>query len=183
MRTGWYYMDGTKITQSMQNEDGKQKGPITILQERGLYRNGMKHEELKELLSAQPDFKEQESLLTEIAHKKNHLVIYFPKYHCEFNWIERYSGAVKRYCREHCTYSMETLPDTMEAGFNSITAVNMRRFARKAYRYMDAYRGRNGEKLTPYQVEWAVKKFKHHRIISDAIFNEAISETRTQSGA
>jgi transposase len=180
MRAGWYIKDGQRVEQIMQNAQGKQKGLVSILSERGLYRRGMSRDELCALLADQPDFKAQESCLSEITHGAGHEILFFPKYHCEFNWIERYWGATKKYCRKHCTYSMTTLPDTMEAAFSSVSIVEMRRFARKAYRYMDAYLGRNGQSLTPYQVEWAVKKYKHHRRINDSIFEEARLETRTK---
>ena len=39
---------------------------------------------------------------------------------------------------------------------------------------MDAYRKRNGQSLTPKQVEYAVHKFKRHRSMPDSIFNELL---------
>ena len=38
-----------------------------------------------------------------------HLCLFLPKYHCECNYIERYWGAVKKYCRRHCGYSLPAL--------------------------------------------------------------------------
>lgn len=55
---------------------------------------------------------------------------------------------------------------------DSVSLSKMRRFERKAYRYMDLYRQRDGRRLTAAQVEWSVKKFTSHRRISDFIFKE-----------
>jgi hypothetical protein len=58
------------------------------------------------ILSAQPDFKAQRSRLEEAVEGAGHIALFYPKYHCEMNWIEYYWGACKKYARKHCTYTL-----------------------------------------------------------------------------
>lgn len=51
---------------------------------------------------------------------------------------------------------------------DSVDVLTMRRFARKSYRYIDAYREReDGEHfdMSPEVVEWNVKQYSSHRRI------------------
>lgn len=58
----------------------------------------------RRVLFNQPDFKEQKSALEEFIVLQGHLVIFYPKFHCEFNFIEQCWGYAK-YC-----YRMMTRP-------------------------------------------------------------------------
>eukprot|EP01034_Spumella_vulgaris_P035151 gene35151-43337_t len=61
MRPGWYLdANGQRVEQIMQGADGKQKCLRTILEERGLWQP-MPRPTAHDLLSEQPDFKEQRS--------------------------------------------------------------------------------------------------------------------------
>jgi len=51
----------------------------------------------QQLLGQQPDFQEQKSLVQEVIEAARHLCIFLPKFHCEFNFIEFFWGAVKKY--------------------------------------------------------------------------------------
>jgi hypothetical protein len=57
------------------------------------------------ILSLQPDFQEQKSLIQETIKAAGHLCIFLPKFHCELNFIEFFWGAMKRYLWEHCNYT------------------------------------------------------------------------------
>ncbi|CAG8539920.1 7960_t:CDS:2 [Cetraspora pellucida] len=61
------------------------------------------------LLSAQSDFTMQKSALEELIVEREHICVFYLKFHCELNFIERYWGAIKRYAREHCDYSWARL--------------------------------------------------------------------------
>jgi hypothetical protein len=49
----------------------------------------------RRLLYLQPDFLNQKSLLQELVESRGHLCDFYPKYHCELNFIEQYWGAAK----------------------------------------------------------------------------------------
>lgn len=173
-RDGWFQnRDGSRIVQSMLSDTGKQKGLRTILEERGLFVPGMKLAEARILLSSQPDFVGQKPLLVENVEEAGHSIIFYPKFHPEFNFIEMFWGSCKAFTRKHCDYSWKTLQTTVPMALNSVSLSRIRRFARKSERYIDAYRLKDGNvRLTPAQVEYAVKKYRSHRKIPEKILEE-----------
>ena len=75
-------------------------------------------------------------------------------------------GACKAYARKRCDYSWAGLKIMVPRALDSVSLQTIRRYARKSDRYIDAYRVKDGGlRLTPYQVEHAVKIFKSHRLI------------------
>jgi hypothetical protein len=173
-RDGWFqHCDGSRIVQSMVSDTGKQKGVRTILEERELFVPGMKLAEARKLLSLQPDFCGQRPLLVETVEDAGHSIIFYPKFHPEFNFIEMFWGSCKAFTRKHCDYSWKTLQTTVPMALNSVPLSRVRRFARKSERYIDAYRLKDGNvRLTPAQVEYAVKKYRSHRKIPEKILEE-----------
>ncbi len=49
----------------------------------------------RRIMSFQSDFLAQKSELVKIIENADHIYIFFPKFHCELNFIERYWGAAK----------------------------------------------------------------------------------------
>jgi hypothetical protein len=49
----------------------------------------------RRILFLQPDFTAQKSQLQELIEGRGHLCDFYPKYHCELNFIEQYWGAAK----------------------------------------------------------------------------------------
>ena len=112
LRQGWFMRDGNRTVQSMQfesNGEVRQKGIQRILQERGLWNRNMQLDECRSLLDHQPDFASQKEWLEETISVKDHRIIFYPKFHPEFNWIEMFWGSTKRYNRKHCTYRFKDL--------------------------------------------------------------------------
>ena len=176
-RAGWFInSNGVRVEQSMQTHDGKQKGVRTILTERGLWNPILKLPTARALLSEQSDFSSQKSWLEETLYAEDGFLLdFYPKFHCEFNFIELYWGASKAYLRRHCDYTFAGLQRLLPIALNSVSLDSIRRFARKCFRFMDGYRVTDESgttKLTPAQVEFAVRKFKSHRSIPISIFKE-----------
>lgn len=163
---------------------GKPKGMKTVLIERGLWREKLsadcklcKEKVIddnridccaRRIISLQPDFIGQKGLLEEIVEKAGHKIIFYPKFHCELNFIERYLGAVKRHTRLNCNYSWSGLQTAVPVALDSVDVIKIRRFARKSFRYMDAYR----KGLTGHLAEYAVQKYKSHRRIPQSVLDE-----------
>ncbi|UZO29111.1 uncharacterized protein OCT59_022601 [Rhizophagus irregularis] len=98
--------------QSMVNENGEPKGMKQVLIERGLWKNGLnadcqlckdKVDDItridccaRRIISLQPDFLAQKSALEEAILEAGHLCIFYPKFHCELNFIERYFGGQRK---------------------------------------------------------------------------------------
>jgi hypothetical protein len=160
------------------------KGMKQILIERGLWYDGLighcqlcklKIEDItrteccmRKILSLEEDFKSQKSQLQEEIEKKGHICIFYPKYHCELNYIEMYWGAAKRYARENCNYTWVGLQKTVPEALDSVSLITIRKFARKSWRYMDIYR----KGITGKVAEYAAKKYKSHRRVPDSIYDE-----------
>jgi len=191
LRDGWYInKEGEKCIQKMVFGDdadielrGKPKGIQTVLTERGLWPtkkiklvctqcSGKTERDpnrqnccARRILSCQPDFLEQKSALEEAIIASNHICEKYPKFHCECNFIERYWGYAKRETRRRCSYKYDELVKIIPEVLNSISIATIRKFARKSWRYMDAYdKGLEGR-----IAEWAVKKYKSHRRLPDNI--------------
>ena len=156
--------------QKMQHEDGIQKGIRTILQERELWNPNLNLDCKgpcqgnccqRYILSSQPDFLNQRSWLQEIVEDSCHEFLLFPKFHCEFNFIEMYWGEAKRKTRSKCEFTFQALEKNVPEALDSICLAHIRRYAQHCYRNMDCYRkGLEGKEL-----ERAMKKFKSHRSI------------------
>jgi transposase len=124
------------------------RGIKSVLQERGLWRDDLLKKCVKEkgvkspdhacgdqtnccatsILSNQPDFLEQEPQIMQIIKDAGHLCIFLPKYHCELNIIEFFWGATKRYTRENCDYSFESLKTNVPKGKALVKLATIRRW-------------------------------------------------------
>lgn len=85
------------------------KGMEVIIRERGLWPeagmrascagfkcpDGQEYCCCRRLLFNQPDFVAQKSALEELITSRGHLCDFYPKFHCELNFIEMYWGAAK----------------------------------------------------------------------------------------
>lgn len=89
------------IQQTMVLPDGRPKGLKIVLQERGIDIRGMNADKLREELSKFDDFKNVKTLVEEKVESRGHLCMFFPKFHCELNAIERCWCHAKKYSRSY----------------------------------------------------------------------------------
>jgi hypothetical protein len=181
--------EGVIVQQSMQTDAGKQKGIQSILAERGKFKNDFGHSlrkmchgcntlkgaQLKEyhestrqccgtrVLSEEPDFARQQEYLAEEVEKWDGCsIIFYPKYHCELNFIEMVWGWTKCYHRRSCTYNFKDLERELPITYTTRLPLD---FVQKAFmyclRFMSGYR----EGLVGPELDYAVKKYRGHRSI------------------
>jgi hypothetical protein len=90
-------------------------------------------------LDAQPNFLAQKLAIQEILESRGHIVVWCPKFHPDFNFIERYWGIVKFIMRGIFDYTFATQQELLPAALETPTTANIRRFARKSSDYMYTY--------------------------------------------
>lgn len=91
------------------------------------------------VLSAEPDFQQQKGCLQEELECRGQLVIFYPKFHCELNFIERYWCGCKWYARENCQYTLEGLRETVPEALNSVPSATIHRHYLHCVRIINAY--------------------------------------------
>jgi hypothetical protein len=109
------------------------------------------------LLQQQPDFQEQKALLQEIIDEAVHLMLFYPKYHCELNWIERYLSVTKPVTRAEYSYSFKPLREHLDKFLGSIcsineTPTNTRRFYNTYWKFINAISNLNKELIYNIQM-------------------------------
>ena len=120
-RNGWFTHNKETIIQSMMTSEGKPKGLRTILTERGLWDCTLSRNGAMEKLQQERDFQEQQCWLQEIVSKHpGFLLDFYPKFHCEFNFIEMYWAACKAFTRRNCTYSFKDLVKIVPLALKSV---------------------------------------------------------------
>ncbi|AYV87071.1 MAG: hypothetical protein Sylvanvirus22_10 [Sylvanvirus sp.] len=178
LRNGWYTNSlGQRVEHVMTTRDGTQKGIKRILDERGLWREGMDLKEGRILLSQQMDFKlaSYSSLIKETIYQAGHKFLFFPKFHPELNPIELYWGWAKRYTRSHCDFEFENLKRVVPQALDATSLMTIRKFFNHCWRYMKAYNHTDPStqtRLSANQVEWAIKKYSSHRRLKDSDLSE-----------
>jgi hypothetical protein len=118
------------------------KGMEVIIKERGLWPNGGLNAQCegfkcvpgetacccRRVLFCQPDFCLQKSALEEYICMRGHICDFYPKYHCELNFIEQYWGAVKfRYRSTSRTSDIKAMEDNVVACLDDIPILQIRR--------------------------------------------------------
>lgn len=100
--------------------------------------------------------------LQEIATENEVEMIFFPKFHCELNFIEMVWGYLKAQLRRSCTFNYVQLRDELlPQAIDSLPLAFVRKAARHCFRFMSGYRmGLRGPLL-----DFTMKKYKGHRMI------------------
>jgi len=84
----------------------------------------------RRMLFTQPDFENQKSHLKELITRRGHICDFYPKYHCELNFIEQYWGAAKfRYRSSPKTNDIAEMEGNIKACLDDVPDVQIRRFA------------------------------------------------------
>src|ERR1700722_3007873 len=188
MHDGWYIRDGQKIIQPMiyptnhPTNPNQPKGIKAVLMERGLYQSKLRGkceskcdaEKTdccnKRILGCQDDFRQQKSLVQETIEAAGHLCIFLPKFHCKLNYIEFFWGVVKKYLRDNCNYTFETLKTNLPDALQSVRLKTFRLWEHRMYRWMDAYRAGLGTSEAQIQVrKFSSTKYKSHRRVPEAV--------------
>ena len=124
---------------------GKPKGIKRVLKERGLWlgrglvlecpttqsRLGCDPEGgcyARQVLGAKRDFQDQKGRYQEEVERLGHRVLFYPRFHCELNFIELYWCRAKWFARENCGHSFEALKATVPEALASVSGVPVRGF-------------------------------------------------------
>jgi hypothetical protein len=75
---------------------------------------------MRTVLAEESDFQAQKGCLEEELLSVHQCIIFYPKFHCEQNFIERFWYSTKFYSRENCQYTLEALRQTVPAALHSI---------------------------------------------------------------
>ena len=204
MRDGYYVnAHGEKVVQKMVNENDEPKGMKAVLEERGFDTSNLNRETMRELLSAQPDFKGQKCFLEvcthgivtahtatlifpaqELLERRGHRCVFFPKFHCELSPIEMVWASAKRCFRNNCKYEYgKGFKKLVVESLDSVTVHHMRAFDRHCHRYINVYTA--GGDIAQAEIARASKKKTSHRVIpdnSDLVAKEAYREAWERPG-
>ncbi|KAI0265290.1 hypothetical protein BC834DRAFT_988786 [Gloeopeniophorella convolvens] len=116
----------------------------------------------RRVLFSQPDFMSQKSQLEEAVELRGHICDFYPKYHCELNFIEQYWGAAKLEFRKQTrALTLKDMEKNVIKSLDSIPILQIRRYANRAARFISLYR----EGLTGAQAAWANRKYHGHRTL------------------
>ena len=160
-------MEAVRVPQQMQYPDdyervewrGHSKGIKVILEERGLWHDGLlldcalckaglkddKQRHLRHdccarrLLASQPDFRAQVSMLEETCKKLGFDVIFLPKFHCEINYIEYLWGFSKRIVRARYPTTLDELKLLVSQSLAACDVSTIRRWERRMWKFIDLY--------------------------------------------
>lgn len=154
---------------------GLPKGMQQVLIERGKWRQGLQADCKKDqcspsggccarkILAAERDFVEQKCRLQEEVERRGHIALFYPKFHCELNFIEMYWGNAKKHARDNCDYSFPGLRKTVPEALASVPNSSINRYFNLSLRIMEAYR----DNVTYGTEEFTKRVYKSHRRIQD----------------
>jgi len=116
----------------------------------------------RHLLYSQPDFLSQKPQLQEHIESHGHVCDFYPKYHCELNFIEQYWGVSKlRFRVAGRARTLQEMERKMLECLDDIPLEQIRRFANRSARFISAYR----QGLSGAQAAWANKKYHGHHVL------------------
>ena len=129
------------------------------------------------VLLAQPDFSEQKEWLRETVEEAGFNIIFYPKFHCELNFIEMIWGWLKQKCRDRCSYNYNDLKELLPTLLNKELPIH---FVRKASRYCFRFMHGYNVGLAGPLLEYSVKKYTSHRTIPAAVISQLEEEYKVK---
>lgn len=117
----------------------------------------------RSVLAAERDFLAQKGRLQEELEALNQKIIFYPKFHCELNFIEKFWCATKWYARKNCQYSLIGLRKTIPKALDSVSTASINRYYNYCMRILDAYK--NG--LTYGTIAFGERVYSGHRQVAD----------------
>ena len=123
----------------------------------------MKLPDIKKLLSSHTGFAASKEWLQEIADSHEVLINYFPKFHCELNFIEMVWCFTKCHIRRDCTFSFHDLKVKLPM---LQTRIHVYFSPNKVYQHCIRRVSYYRIGLTGSVQDFEVKRFSRHRSIS-----------------
>ncbi|KAF7297803.1 hypothetical protein MKEN_01404000 [Mycena kentingensis (nom. inval.)] len=116
-----------------------------------------------------PDFVAQKSALQELVESRGHICDFYPKYHCELNFIEMYWGAAKLlYRKSPRTSGIDEMEANVIRSLDLIPQSSILRFANRSARFISAYAGG----LTGAHLGYLKNKYRGHRVLPQGTLQE-----------
>lgn len=165
-------------------DNGTEKGIFTILRERGLVvpaefrkllltcgacearpRGQDAFDNVRccctHILNNQEDFRKQKIWLEEKLNSAGVKVIFYPKFHCELNYIELMWSRLKHSLRKECRFSFQDLERRLPELIEAFPVHQAKRSLQHCLRFMDGYR----KGLTGKLLQYTVKEYRGHRML------------------
>jgi hypothetical protein len=185
MRSTEFMRNDIVVPQTMVTATGGAKGMWTVLLERELVtvweklnatcencRAGIETNNARccctKLLSSQPDFKAQRIWIEEALDAYGIKAMFYPKFHCELNPIELVWSHLKCTLRRECSFSFKDLKVKLPNAIEAFSSAMTRRMYKHCFKYMQGYR----EGLTGRLLDYALKKYRGHRMLPAFRFEE-----------
>ncbi len=117
----------------------------------------------RRMLSEEPDFKASKVTcwIQETVEKFGCFVVFYPKFHCELNYIEMVWSYVKHWLRRRCTYDIDDLRQKLPMCLRTIPLRHFRRYWQHCSKVMSAYR--QDRRLKGPLLQYVMTKYKSHR--------------------
>ena len=89
----------------------------------------------------------------EFIESRGHFCDFYPKFHCELNFIEFFWGAVERYLRKNCDYTFDTLKANLPKAMAPISIKTIQQWEHHTVRWRGAYGAGLGVKEAQFKVK------------------------------
>jgi hypothetical protein len=90
-------------------------------------------------MAAQRDFQEQKGRLQEELEVAGQEVIFYPKFHCELNFIEKIWCSCKAYTRDYYTFTIQGLQKILPEAIKSVSTATINRYYHRCMSTFDVY--------------------------------------------